>query len=176
MRACALTWGVVFGTLLILLGLSIILRAVFGINIPLFRIAFALLIIYLGIRVLMGGHFCRMPSHSAVFSDVNIQATSKTGEYNVVFGRGVIDLSKVDLSQGSRKAKVSTVFGTGIIKIAPDQPVKIESDAVFASARFPDGNVISFGKYVYTTPSYREDTSSLTIKADVVFGELKIEN
>jgi hypothetical protein len=44
--------GVFWGSVLILLGLSVIIEHVFHINIPVFKMVFACLLIYLGIRLL----------------------------------------------------------------------------------------------------------------------------
>lgn len=53
--------------------------------------------------------------------------------------------------------------------------MKIKVDAAFASAKMPDGNRISFGDYTYQTKSLKEGEDYLRVDADVVFGELVIE-
>ena len=47
---CFLFGGVFWGIVLVLLGLSIIVRIVFNIHFPFFRILFALIIIYFGLK------------------------------------------------------------------------------------------------------------------------------
>jgi predicted membrane protein len=49
----SLFWGLV----LILIGLSLIIKIVFNIDFPIFKILFAFLFIYIGIKVLVGRNF-----------------------------------------------------------------------------------------------------------------------
>mgnify|MGYP003990967287 FL=1 len=46
--------GLFWGVMLVLFGASMILRAVFNLDIPIFRIIFALVIIYFGVKLLLG--------------------------------------------------------------------------------------------------------------------------
>src|SRR5260221_11993184 len=95
----AVFWGVI----VILVGLSIILKAVFGIHIPFLPIIFGLIIIYWGVRILTGGVFSFSRSNSAVFSEAHINYDDTQGDYNIVFGSGVIDLFKMEASQMNKR-------------------------------------------------------------------------
>jgi predicted tellurium resistance membrane protein TerC len=50
--------NMILGILFLLIGLSILLKAVFHIDIPVVRTAFALFIIYIGFKMLLGGSWC----------------------------------------------------------------------------------------------------------------------
>ena len=51
---CFFSSSVIWGSLLILFGLSIVIKELFGINVPVFRLALAGFLIYLGICMLSG--------------------------------------------------------------------------------------------------------------------------
>jgi predicted membrane protein len=168
--------GVFWGSILILLGLSVIIRIVFNVHVPLFRVIFALIIIYFGIRVLVGGAWCRNScnSNTVFFSDARAELTKDSNDYNIVFGKGVINLSDSSLALQKKKIKVTTVFGSGEIRINPDVPAIIRVNSAFGAAKMPDGNVVSFGEYTYKTKSYSDKSDFVRIDAKVVFGGLEI--
>lgn len=170
---CLFCSGMFWGVLLILLGISMILKVLFNITIPIFRIAFALLLIYLGVKILLG-HSIERRKNTVFFNDSKIEYTESSDEYNVLFGKGVIDLSNVSLEKKIVEVKVNTVFAEGTIKINPALPTKILVNSAFAGARMPDGNVISFGNYTYKTKSFKENENYLKIETNVVFGSLKV--
>jgi predicted membrane protein len=168
--------GVFWGCILILLGLSVIIRIVFNVHIPLFRIVFALVLIYFGIRVLAGGAWCRSGCHSntAIFSDMKAELNKDSNEYNIIFGKGVVDLTDSSLALQRKKIKVTTVFGSGEIRINSDVPAIIRVTSAFSGAKMPDGNIVSFGEYTYKTKKFSEKTDFIRIDATVVFGGLEI--
>ena len=95
-------------------------------------------------------------------------------EYSIIFGKGTIDLSNVDLGNGNVKVNINTIFGHGLIKINPEIPMIIDIDSAFASAKLPDKTITSFGSYTYKTKSFAEEKPYLKIKIDVVFGAVDI--
>jgi hypothetical protein len=168
--------GVFWGSILILLGLSVIVRIVFNVHIPLFRVIFALIIIYFGIRVLVGGAWCRgnCNANTVLFSDTKAELTKDSKEYNIIFGKGVVNLTDSSLASQKKKIKVTTIFGSGEIRINPDVPAIVRVNSAFAGAKMPDGNIISFGEYIYKTRSYSDKSDFVRIDATVVFGGLEI--
>lgn len=174
MKMGCLFSGVFWGVLLILLGASILVKVLFNITIPILRIAFALLLVYLGIKILTGGPLFRKGKCSVWFGESKIEATSSSEKYDIVFGKGVIDLSKISLTGGSIKAEINTVFGAGIVKINPELPTQIIVNSAFSGAKMPDGNVISFGKYTYKSANFKPEENHLFIEANVVFGGLEV--
>jgi predicted membrane protein len=168
--------GVFWGSILILLGLSVIIRIVFNVHVPLFRIVFALIIIYFGIRILVGGSWCRgnCNSNTVFFSDTKAEFAKDSKEYNIFFGKGIVDLTDSSLALQKKKIKVTTVFGSGEIRISPEVPAIVRVTSAFAGAKMPDGNIISFGEYIYKTKSYSDKSDHVRIDAKVVFGSLEI--
>ena len=71
--------GVFWGSVIILFGVSIILNAVFGISIPVFRVVLALILIYFGIKILAGGAF-HNDKKDAIFDEKTIDACSASSD------------------------------------------------------------------------------------------------
>jgi predicted membrane protein len=166
-----------WGVFIIIIGVSIVLKSVFGINLPIVKTAFAILLIYLGISMLAGGNkWCYKSDHNICFGNSRIKVDSLHKEYNIIFGGGVIDLTDFPLEEGRNRIEINTIFGSGVIKINPEIPVAVRGDAVFASARFPDGHNSSFGGFNYRSPQFKEGGKYLEIEADVIFGSLEIVN
>jgi len=167
--------GVFWGSMLILLGISVIIRILFNVHIPLFRIIFALILVYFGVKVLVGGSWFKPKYNNTVlFSEMKADLSSDSNEYNIVFGKGRINLTDTALAGKNKVIKVNTVFGAGEIRIRPDVPAIIRVKSAFAGARLPDGNIVSFGEYVYKTKSYTDSGTAIRVDAAVVFGGLEI--
>jgi len=163
--------GIFWGVFLIVLGLCAILKTVLHINISLFRIGFALIIIYIGLSMLVNGPRFRVEENTVLFDDRQIMA-DPNGEYNVIFGRGVIDLTALAGEETARRVEVNVIFGEGVIKINPEIPMRIKVNSAFAGTKLPDGNRVAMGEYTYRTPSYPGGNGGLEIEANVVFGSL----
>jgi hypothetical protein len=169
--------GFFWGIILIFVGLAIIFRVVFDVN--LFRIIIAVVIILFGIRILVGKNLVKEKSgknHDTFFSEQRFNDLPKDKtEYNIVFGKSVYDFTRMDTPMTATvKIKINAVFGAAIIKINRNMPVKIKSEAVFGGSRMPDGNTVAFGSINYTTDSFKIDAPHLFIESGVVFGGIEI--
>ncbi|MDI6757215.1 MAG: hypothetical protein QME32_04250, partial [Endomicrobiia bacterium] len=176
--------GVFWGSILIFLGLSLIAKVIFHVNIPVFRIAFAFVLIYLGVQLLFCGRWCRFTPRSVggdiVFSEGEMKYDASRREYSVVFGKGMLNLasglSPSDVSKNSVEKEVNAVFGNCRVNINPAVPTKIKASAVFGAAVLPDGSSVSFGDRIFTTPSFKEGAPHLYIKVGAVFGSVEISD
>ncbi len=169
--------AVFWGSLLIILGVTLVIKVIFNIDFPVFKILVAAFFVFLGIWILFGSFGrvnIRSGPNDVLFSERYYQAPFDQPEYNVVFGKGVFDFTNVDLSEGSKNVKIGTIFSASQIKISKDMPVEISADAVFAGAELPDGNTAVFGSATYVTDSYQPDSAHLKIKLDVVFGGVQV--
>ncbi len=169
--------GVFWGIILVIIGLSIIFRVIFDIN--LFRVFIALLLILLGIKILVGNKWIFNMSTTktdVVFSEKNYSGTpNDRTEYNVIFGKSVFDYRNIDFKDDNPiRLKINTIFGATEIKINKDSPVKIKVGAGFAGARMPNGNTVAFGSSQYISDTYDESSSYLFIDANIVFGGLEV--
>ena len=166
--------GVFWGVFLILVGAVMVLNIVLGIKIPVFRILFALFLIFWGISLLTGMNFRHRGRNAAVFEDRDITADGTHNQYSVVFGQSNIDLTGIRPAGAVRRVEISTVFGNSTVTLDPSVPCKVRVTSAFAAARLPDGNVISFGEYAFKTDSLTEDTTAyLQVDASTVFGETR---
>jgi hypothetical protein len=170
--------GLFWGAFLLLLGIALVIKVVFNVDFPVFKVVVGIFLILLGIRLLFGR--VMWPSHhhfdaeDTIFNERTYDSPEAGKEYTVLFGKGVYDFTGVDLSEGNFRVKISTVFGGSQIIISREMPVRIKADAVFAGAELPDGNTAVFGSAVYQSDSWSPDTAGLDIKVDVVFGGAQV--
>ncbi len=165
--------SLIWGILLVLLGAELIVKGVFGINIPVFRIAFGFFLIYTGISFLTNNGTNSGKKKVISFGKQTITVTKPQKKYQITFGEGILDFSSLEIKERT-KINITISFGSGIIKINPNIPTKVIAESVFGSARFPDDTQISFGKYTYSTgPADQEPL--LEIRAKVTFGSLVIQ-
>lgn len=170
--------GLIWGVLLVLVGLAVIIRVIFNVN--LFGVLFALFLIFIGVRMLVGKPWM-FKSHSdernTMFDDRSVTEQPRDrSEYNVIFGRSVYDFRNVTFPDNEPiRIKVNTIFGNSIIRISRNTPVKIKSDAVFAGSTMPDGNTVAFGSIQYSTDTFGVALNQLIIDAPVVFGALQVK-
>jgi predicted membrane protein len=169
--------GLFWGAFLLMLGIALVIKVVFNIDFPVFKVVVGIFLILIGIRVLFGRVL--IPSHhfnpeETVFNERVYDHPESGKEYTVLFAKGVYDFTNVDLSHGSYHTKISTVFGGTQVIIPRDKPVRIKADAVFAGAEMPDGNTAVFGSTVYESDTWRADSAGIDIKVDVVFGGVQV--
>ncbi len=169
--------GFFWGLVLIFIGIAIIFRVVFDVN--LFRVILGIVVILFGIKILIGKNFfSERPKKDweTIFSDRNYKEMPKDRSgYNVIFGKAVYDFTGMDsvLSENIR-IKIDVVFGAAVIKINKNTPVKIKSEAVFGGSRMPDGNTVAFGSINYNTDSFKTDAPHFYIELNVVFGGIEV--
>ena len=159
-----------WGIFLIGIGILVILKYQFKLNISLLRIIVGVLFVAMGISALMGGFHTRNRS-DMFFSDGMVQVVDPEKEYNIIFGNMVIDLSSIPKENLRDKIQINNVFGNALVKINPEIPTVIKLSSAFGSGNTPDGSTIVFGDHTYRIG---EGTPQLTIEANVVFGKIDI--
>ncbi|MFY9297334.1 MAG: hypothetical protein GX054_03220 [Clostridiales bacterium] len=159
-----------WGILLIGIGILLILKYQFKLNISMPRIIIGVLFIAMGVSALMGGFVVKNRS-DMFFSDGKVEIVDPEKEYNVVFGNMVIDLSTISIDELRDNIQINTIFGNTLIKVNPEIPTVIKISSAFGSGNTPDGSTIVFGDHTYRTG---EGTPALVIEANVVFGKIDI--
>ncbi len=174
-----------WGVLIILVGVAVLVKSVFGIHLPIFKILFGLALIYCGIQVLLG-NFClfnkcktgkKDPDHEAVFSHSTFkyQEKNKDGfKYTTVFGSSVLDLTTLS-ELPIRPLEITVLFGKTKVLVRKNTPLLIESQTVFGQTELPENNVNSFGPLRYKNAFAEEATETLKISSYTVFGALEIK-
>jgi len=164
-------WGIV----IILFGLSILLREVFHVHIPFVKIFFGMLLIYWGVKMIAGGFWKNNSSNTSVFGESDMQYDSRHDDYDIIFGSGTVDLFKIETPTQNRKIEVSVVFGNGTLIINDSIPMKIEMNSVFGASVLEDKRINALGKTYNTTSAYREGQPYILLETNVVFGRLAIQ-
>jgi len=173
MRIGSLVDAVFWGVLLIAAGTLLIVRKYVPFNLPVGRIIVALIFVYLGVRIIVGGTALR-DANTVMFGSRTTLAgeTGGSRDYNIIFGSGDFDFQALPADDVTRE--VNVVFGSGTLRVNHDSPVQIRMSSAFGSVRSPDGQTISFGDRTWTSAAYREGSPAVRIKASSVFGSLAI--
>jgi predicted membrane protein len=170
----SLFWGII----LIIIGLSLIIKVLFHIEFPIMKVLFAFFFIFLGIKILMGNwgtHMFHSGPNDIVFGEANfVHENTIPKEQNIIFGNGSIDFRKLNFNMLPAEIQVNSVFGGSEIFIKNELPIKIKVDAAFAGVSLPNGNNTVFGSAFYQTSSFDESKPYLSIKVNAVFSGLKI--
>jgi predicted membrane protein len=165
--------GMVWGAFFILLGVSIIFKILFHWDIPVFRTFFALFLIFLGVKIIVGGFHRGLPRQDAPPPPASV-STDPGKKTDVVFGKGTMDLTDLVLKDQDIVVESNTVFGETIIKIKADTPALVRTSSAFGEARLPDGSSSALGTYIYKTKAYQEGKPRLIVNANVVFGAMEV--
>lgn len=174
-----MSFAIFFGVLVALAGISIILDAVFHVHLPLVRSAFALFLIFLGVRVLFGAWGTRGMVRSAegavLMSDTRFAPTTPADKlkYDIIFGRGVVDLTGLPRPEKPIDVEVNTIFGSAQVAIDPSWPVSIEGSSAFGEVRLPDRQRAAFGAAHYQNlPS--GSAALLRLRVNSVFSSAEV--
>jgi predicted membrane protein len=183
-------WGLFF----IAVGVLFLVNYVFGIHLPVFRILFALFLIYLGVSFLFGSFGVKLSTkfsatdHVAIFSksefefkesEIGGQKVEESQQedkrhFQTVFGHSKLDLSARQDLKG-QKLRLTTVFGQTRILVKKGTPLWVDSTTVFGSTHLPGENFNAFGEFKYRSPGVTEKAQALNIQTEVVFGELSVK-
>jgi hypothetical protein len=167
--------GLLLGLFILMAGISIILNAIFHIRIPLFRVTFGLFFVYLGVRVLAGGwwHSSRWGDGPVIMAEERIAPTESTSvysKYDVVFGKAIVDLTRLPPLTRDLTVEVNSVFGSAQVLLDPRLPFDIESSSAFGRVSLPNNEVVTFGERAYQRPGQDKAGPRLHLKIHVVFG------
>ncbi|MGB8468246.1 MAG: hypothetical protein WCE21_04505 [Candidatus Babeliales bacterium] len=164
-----MTSSIIWGTVLILIGLSLIMKALFGIDIPFVRLALAGMFIYLGVTMITEKPLLKKNKWQCHWNN-NTADEPNCRTIDVTLAKRIIEPREYNDMQ---RVRINTVFGKTILKLDPAIPTKITAKIISGSATFPDGNMVSFGEVVYFThPGVAEQ---LVIETKTIFGALEIE-
>lgn len=170
--------GLFWGIVLIIVGISLIVKVVFHIEFPIVKVLVAFFFIYLGIRILVGGwgtHIFRSGPDDVVFGQASfVHEKVVPKEQNIIFGSGSIDFRHLTTDALPAEIEISTVFGGCEILLKKDMPVTIKVDAAMAGVTLPNSNTTVLGSAFYQSPNFDEKLPHLTIKANAVFSGLKV--
>jgi hypothetical protein len=108
-----------------------------------------------------------------IFSQGNLSYDETRKDYTILFGSGTMDLTNVSVAK-TRSIEVNGIFSESVIRIGKDVNFMIKADAAFASFSGPGSNTVSFGNQNYQPPWFDPGKPYLNIKANVVFGSMRV--
>lgn len=166
--------GLFWGVILILIGGSLLLKVIFNINFPVLRVLFGVLLIYWGIRFITGISFKKDTSNTISFGEGKINYSKEQKEYNIIFGKAMIDLRDISGADTLNKAEINVIFGSADILVDETKPLTIQASSVFGVISFPDQTVINFGQRVYKPAGLSETITYPEVKVNAVFASTRI--
>jgi hypothetical protein len=171
--------GLFIGVLIILLGLGIIVNVVFHTHIPIFKVLFGLILIFIGLKIIFGSWIsfpsCQGKSGNVIFQERTYRGLpGDSKEYNAVFGKVVVDLRGIELKEKVTLIKISAVFGGAEVILSEATPVRIKAEAVFGGVQLPENITGAFGTSTYQSKNFNENQNYLVIEGTSVFGGIVI--
>jgi predicted membrane protein len=168
--------GLFWGLILIVIGLSIIFKVVFGISIM--RIIIAVVFILIGLKILIGKSSVNISSNESdvIFGDRVFKEFPVTNtEYNTIFGKSTYNFKDASIPTDKHiELEFNTIFGNSTLILPPGLPVRIKGEAVFGAVKLPNENTAVFGDADYKSDHDSTMTDFVTIKASAVFGNMDI--
>ena len=160
----SLFWGI----LISLIGISIILKYVLNIDIPLGRIFFGIILVLIGIKIILGNSNRNYSSKS-----VKVNRCYENGECNIIFSSGMIDLS--NYKNGKKlPEEINVVFGSGTILVPENMSLEIKTTTVFGSTEFPNHSYNGFAEDSFTIKGI-DNTPIHRLETNAIFGKLIID-
>ncbi|MDH5717283.1 MAG: LiaF-related protein [Spirochaetia bacterium] len=167
--------GAFWGVFLIIVGLTILLRVFFNIDLPIIRIFFGLFIIAVGISVLTGKGWQFKDASNTIFSENTFIAEGNEKKYNVIFSKGKIDLTNIKITNVNLEIEINSIFAENKILIDNEIPMHIKINSAFAGVFTPDGSITSFGSFNYSNKKYDKSKPYLKVIVNSVFASVKIK-
>lgn len=166
--------SMIWGVALILLGLSLIIKTIFGISIPFLRILIGILFLYAGISLITGlDSYSNKQVRTIIFKKDELQVQYPYRSYNILFANGIIDLSLLQLTQATT-IDINVLFGLGVIRVSSKIPTAIYAESFVGGLQLPDETIINWGKKRYFIGADKH-SALLHLNAKAVFGNLIIE-
>lgn len=160
--------GLFWGLLISLIGLSIVLKHGFNIDLHLVRIFIGLIIILFGIKLIVG--YNSKTYVNTIKSKVHF---NNGKEHDILFSNGTIDLTQYqDISKYPKE--INVIFGNGVVLIPDNINLEVTSTTVFGSTIMPNRSYAGFGEDVYSINN-KPDAPSVKIVTATVFGKLVME-
>ncbi|MCB9564163.1 MAG: hypothetical protein H6708_27550 [Kofleriaceae bacterium] len=170
-------YGFLFGMVVLGIGALLAVDLLFGVELAVVRAVLALSLIALGARMVVHTWSRRRPpdlAGEAWLADRRFVAESLEGDahYDVVFGRGLIDLTGVAEPDRDVTVEVDTMFGHTVVKVDPAIPYDVEGTSAFAEVRMPDRSAAAVGSVRYRAPA--DHPPRLHLRVHAIFGACEV--
>lgn len=166
---------VFWGSVIVLFGLAIILKAVFHIDLPLFRICFGIVLIYIGVRILAGGKMTPgfQSGNQTIFGNGEMKYDGSKREFTTAFANSLVDLK--NLEADPQPIHIHTVFGRTVVKMPKGADVKVETSTAFGATVLPGGQMAAnFGDSEWRGKNNGKEARAV-VQVKTVFGQTVLE-
>lgn len=173
-----LGFGFVVGVIVLIIGASMAVDVLFGMHIPIVPLALAILFIAWGARMIVHATARHHPPYidgEAWLADRRFAPAGKLehdAHFDVVFGRGLIDLTNLQAPTEDVTVAVDTSFGATVVKLDPAIPYDIEGRAMFGEVRMPDRSMTAMGNVAYRHAPDRPPR--LHLRLSTIFGACQV--
>jgi hypothetical protein len=168
----------VIGVIVLLIGASVAVDALFGVHLPLVPLAIAALLIAWGARMIVHAMARHHPAYldgEAWLADRSFAPTGPIdhdAHYDVAFGRGLVDLTHLTEPADDVTVVVDTVFGSTVVKVDPAMAYDVDARSMFGEVRMPDRSMTAMGKVSYRHTMDR--APRLHLRVSTVFGACQV--
>lgn len=171
--------GLFWGLLIILIGVSMVMKHAFNIDFHLVRIFIGIIIILFGIRMVTGwswGSKSQWMGRQHFGSGIKVNDySSGKGEYNIIFTEGTIDLTS-ELLRNKVPREINVIFGSATVLVPDNINLDLESTTVFGSTTLPNRSQRVFGEGDDSFIGKNGiDKKTYKIETTTVFGSLNFE-
>ena len=158
-----------WGIYLIIVGIVALIKSYYPINIDLGRLAFGILLVWVGVVLAFGGGVSMSidTDPETIMFDSDSKTMLDGADYNLIFGEGMYYVP--DSSTGT--IKLNAVFSSAEVNIPSDTPIKISVSSAFGSVTTPDGNSTNFGSSTYYSDDYSPE-EGVHLEVSTVFGSV----
>jgi hypothetical protein len=167
------TSNFIWGSLLIVIGVSLLLKAFFGISLPIMRVAIGVFLLYLGLTFLVPTKTIGHETKAIIFNKKYIHADLfEDHAYSVIFGEGTIDLSELDKPT---HVQIKSSYSSTTVILDPNIPTKVIIDSMFSNVSLPDETITSFGHYSYKNMD-KTVQPLLVVRVKALFSKVIVKN
>ena len=168
-----LSSGIFWGFIVILFGVGILLKSVFHVNIPFFKILIGIIVILFGVSIIFNAINSRR--NNTVFGEYNFNFGTIEKEYNIVFSKGVFDFTNFNFSNYNGEfIKINSAFSKSEIYLSRNFEYEIRANSVFGVVSLPNGESVSFGNIARLENAENSELKRINLHVSSVFSETKI--
>ena len=169
-----LSSGIFWGFIVILFGVGILLKSVFHVNIPFFKILIGIIVILFGVSIIFNA-INSTRRNNTVFREYNFNFWTIEKEYNIVFSKSVFDFTNFNFSNYNGEfIKINSAFSKSEIYLSRNFEYEIRVDSVFGVVSLPNGESVSFGNIARLENAENSELKRINLHVSSVFSETKI--
>ncbi len=164
--------AMILGSTVILIGVLLLIRNLFNIDIPIFTIIISITLIWIGVMLIRGGQNVKSNEASTMFGESKMFYQKGKDSYKVMFGSGELNLQDLRPDQ-PLVISLECTFGEMKIIANREVPIQVRGSASFGSLIAPDMQTTSFGSRTFISPEFNSSQPGITFDARVTFGEMR---